>query len=124
MAERGAGAAGGIAFGLQVGCDAELTSGFELVQSWLDLENKIDKADLIITGEGCFDNSSLQGKGPGSLLISANEKGKKLKIISGKIGQDVMGKYDAHAISPTDMPLQEALAQGPELLQKKVRECI
>ena len=60
----GSGAAGGIGFGLNVACDSQYVAGFELVSSWLDLESKIAAADLILTGEGKIDLSSLNGKGP------------------------------------------------------------
>jgi glycerate kinase len=63
----GAGAAGGIAFGLMTAAGAKLLPGFDLVSAWLDLETKLAAADIVITGEGRFDESSLEGKGPGAV---------------------------------------------------------
>jgi glycerate kinase len=52
MAFPGAGAAGGIAFGLMAGTGARLLPGSSLVSTWLDLERRLAAADLVITGEG------------------------------------------------------------------------
>ena len=62
----GAGAAGGLSFGLMAGARARLLPGFELVSAWLGLDARIAAADIVITGEGCFDATSLSGKGPGA----------------------------------------------------------
>src|SRR5687768_14071265 len=67
----GAGAAGGIAFGLMTAADAQLVSGVDLVSAWLDLEARLASADVVITGEGRFDDSSLSGKGPGAVAARA-----------------------------------------------------
>lgn len=119
MAEKGAGAAGGIAFGLCVGCDAQLCSGFDLVEAWLDLNTKVNRADLLITGEGCFDPSSLQGKGPGSLLMDATAQGKAVAVFAGKIDETLTLPKGVHAtaISDPDLPLHQALQQGPANLE-------
>ena len=79
----GAGAAGGIAFGLMVAAGAKLVPGFDLVSDWLDLPARIAQADLIITGEGRFDATSLGGKGPGSLVREAQRLGKPAHVFSG-----------------------------------------
>lgn len=63
----GAGAAGGLGFGLSAFVGAELTPGFDLFASWAGLKDKIQKADLVITAEGSIDASSLMGKGVGGV---------------------------------------------------------
>lgn len=60
----GAGAAGGLGFGLLAFCDAEMTSGIEKVLSLIRLEDALPQADLVITGEGKMDGQSIQGKAP------------------------------------------------------------
>lgn len=123
MAQQGAGAAGGIAFGLSIGCDAQLCPGFELVDAWLKLKAKVKQADLIITGEGCFDQSSLHGKGPGSLLQDAAAQGKSVAVFAGKIADALTLPEGAQAtaISSPDLPLHQALQQGPALLERALR---
>ena len=53
----GAGAAGGIGYGLNLFYDVEFIPGFSLVKKWFDLESKIKNSDLILTGEGRFDKT-------------------------------------------------------------------
>ena len=65
--EPGTGAAGGLGFGLRRFLDAQLQSGFELFARHAELERRLDKIDLVITGEGAIDKSSLMGKGVGQI---------------------------------------------------------
>jgi len=124
MSDKGAGAAGGIAFGLTAGCDARLVPGFDLVTAWLGLEGKRKRADLVLTGEGRFDRSSLQGKGPGTVLQASLAEGQQVAVLAGALDEAASAelKDAAQAISPQDMPLEEALRRGPEMLQKALRE--
>ena len=55
---------------------AQLVPGWELVHDWLDLDRRIAAADLVLTGEGRFDTTSLSGKGPGALVATAAAVGK------------------------------------------------
>ena len=50
---------------------AQLVPGWALVHDWLDLDRRIGAADLVLTGEGRFDATSLSGKGPGALALAA-----------------------------------------------------
>lgn len=61
---QGAGAAGGLGFGLVAFCGARLMPGIECVLWAADFTVKAEKADLIITGEGKMDSQSLMGKVP------------------------------------------------------------
>jgi glycerate 2-kinase len=62
----GSGAAGGLGGGLAV-LGAKLRSGFELVADLLGLDAAIERADLVLTGEGRLDVTSFAGKVVGSL---------------------------------------------------------
>lgn len=119
----GAGAAGGAAFGLMLGLGGELTPGAELVFDWSSLDEKWQKADLVITGEGRFDASSLQGKGPGSLATLSIEGGKELLILAGSLGdlpRADLGTF-AQAISPKHLPLPEALAATADNIRAAIK---
>ena len=118
----GAGAAGGIAFGLMAALGARLLPGFELVSSWLDFEGRLASADVVVTGEGRFDDSSLQGKGPGALAKRALELGKRVHVFAGEVrlSQAVPGLM-THSVTPAGMPLAEALANAPGLLFSAVQ---
>ncbi len=125
--EAGSGAAGGISFGFKAALGARICPGFELVSGWLRLPQKVARADIILTGEGRFDASSLQGKGPGALPVMAANAGggKKIKIFAGSIGDGLeqllpegMNIGDLTAISDPRKPLDESLSQcGPNLFK-------
>jgi glycerate 2-kinase len=128
MNEPGSGAAGGFGFGMRCAFRARLTPGFELVREWLELDAKLARADLVITGEGSFDRSSLGGKGPGSLVRAAAADGKRCLVLAGRISLpfDEVQRLscEARAITPPGYPLAQALAEAREWLQKAVRESI
>ncbi|RPG82959.1 MAG: glycerate kinase [Coraliomargarita sp. TMED73] len=123
----GSGAAGGIGFGLKAACGAEFISGFDLVQSWLDLEMQVAISDLILTGEGCFDQSSLSGKGPYALLELAEKSGTPVCILPGSVGTGTLARLQVRypgtqvfPISPAGCSLEEALLNGPSNLARSV----
>lgn len=117
----GAGAAGGLAFGLMAAASAQLISGFDLVSAWLDLDSRLAAADIVITGEGRFDASSLQGKGPGALAARAVALGKVTHIFAGSITAAPVAGLTLHAITPPDTPLPDALRAASENLAASVR---
>ena len=114
----GSGAAGGIAFGLMATTDAELVPGFELVTSWLNLENKIKAADLIITGEGRFDQSSYEGKGPGTILQLAKKYNKITHVFAGEV--TAQKSSTIHQITEQGTPLADALKSTEVNLRKSI----
>ena len=105
----GAGAAGGISFGLMAAASAQLISGFDLVSAWLDLDSRLAAADLVLTGEGRFDASSLSGKGPGALAARAVALGKPVHVFAGAITAAPVPGLALHAITPPGTPLPAAL---------------
>jgi glycerate 2-kinase len=105
----GAGAAGGLPFGLMTAAHAKLLPGFDLVSAWLDLEAKIAAADLVITGEGRFDESSLSGKGPGAVAARAHALGKPVHVFAGQVTAAARDGLRLHAITPAGTLLAEAL---------------
>jgi glycerate kinase len=105
----GAGAAGGLPFGLMTATRAQLLPGFELVSAWLDLDRRIAAADLIVTGEGRFDPSSLSGKGPGAVAARGRDLGKSVHIFAGQVTAAAQAGLALHAITPPGTPLTEAL---------------
>jgi glycerate kinase len=107
----GTGAAGGLGFGLIVAARARLVPGFALVSEWLDLEARIAAADIVITGEGRFDATSLDGKGPGALVRRARELGRRAIVFAGAFDEKTTGAADFVAITPPDTPLARALAE-------------
>jgi glycerate kinase len=119
----GAGAAGGLGFGLMAFAGGKLTSGFELIAAQVGLAERIRQADLVFTGEGRLDDQSLQGKGPIGVAKLAKSLGKKVVGIAGSV-IDAPGLRDCFdlliAIKPTDMPLPEAMRRTDELIGQAI----
>lgn len=125
LSRAGAGAAGGIGAGLGIACGARNVSGFSLVRAWLDLDRKLARADWILTGEGTFDESSLEGKGPGVLVRNAASAQKRCLVLAGSIQLSPETRKDFPscefaAISPPDWSVEQAMAKGKDLLREAV----
>lgn len=71
----GAGAAGGLGYGFVSFLPASLEPGAEIVYGALGLEEKLERADVLITGEGRADAQSAMGKGPAAIAARAKAKG-------------------------------------------------
>jgi glycerate kinase len=67
--EPGAGAAGGLGFGLKAFLGARLVPGFKVFAAQAGLELHLNWADAVLTGEGKIDRSTLMGKGVGELAF-------------------------------------------------------
>jgi len=81
----GTGAAGGLSYGLVVGCAARITRGFQLLSELLGLDALLREVDWVLTGEGGLDIQTLSGKGPLELARQAAAHGKPVVAFAGKI---------------------------------------
>ncbi len=77
----GAGAAGGAAGGLLAALGAELVSGAELLARHVGLERLVEAADAVVTGEGCFDAQSAQGKIVSHVLQLCRARGRPCAVV-------------------------------------------
>jgi glycerate kinase len=121
----GAGAAGGLGFGLMSFCGAAIRSGFDLVAEMLDLEAAIERADMVITGEGALDEQTLEGKAPAGVARLARKLGKRVFAIVGRATQNpgVLQIFDGViALATPSIPGEEAMTRTKELLQARGRE--
>ena len=82
--EPGAGAAGGLGFGLLAFCGARLRRGVEVVMEAVDLRGRMDGADLVITGEGSLDAQSLYGKVPAGVIGLASLLSVPVAVLCGR----------------------------------------
>lgn len=80
----GAGAAGGLAGGLHAFLGAPIVPGFEIVAQVTRFAERLAAADLVITGEGSYDEQSLQGKVTGRVLEAARAAGRPAVIFAGR----------------------------------------
>jgi glycerate 2-kinase len=81
----GAGAAGGLGAAL-LALGARLTSGLGLVQALTGLDAALDQADLVVTGEGSFDDQSLRGKVVAGVAAGARDRGLPCLVLAGRSG--------------------------------------
>ena len=101
----GTGAAGGLSYGLLVGCGARISRGFEHLAKLLDLDSKLRGVDFVLTGEGRLDTQTLSGKGPLELARRARQSG-ATRVVA------FAGKIDPRALEG-DHPFQEAIQVSP-----------
>ena len=80
----GSGAAGGLAGGLAA-VGAQLEPGFDLVAEALDLDARVEGADLVVTGEGFVDDQSFDGKVVGGLIELGDELGVPVLVVAGDV---------------------------------------
>lgn len=80
---QGSGAAGGLGGGCAAFMNATIKKGIEMMFSVTEFDKHASSSDLIITGEGKLDRSSLQGKVVGGVLQRAKLHSKPLWIVCG-----------------------------------------
>ena len=121
----GAGAAGGLGFGLMSFCGATIRPGFDLIAEMLDLEAAIERADLVITGEGSLDNQTLEGKAPAGVAQLARKLGKRVFAIVGCATDEQAAReiFDGVLVlAQPPMTREQAMSRTQELLQERGRE--
>jgi len=79
----GSGAAGGLAGGLAA-LGATLLAGFDFVADTIELAERIEGADLVVTGEGFLDEHSFAGKAVGGVVELAEEAGVPVLVVVGE----------------------------------------
>ncbi|HKI95048.1 MAG TPA: glycerate kinase [Gemmatimonadales bacterium] len=106
-ARPGAGAAGGLGFGLLAFLDAELVPGAAWVLDQVGWADAVSRAALVVTGEGAFDATSSAGKLTGEVLTRAAAAGRPAALVAPTVRdapQDVVveqggGRWDEAALA-------------------------
>ena len=93
--EPGAGAAGGLGGGCDIFLGARLVSGIDYLIEEIALEQTIQQADIVLTGEGRLDDSSFQGKVVGRLIELVRKHAVKIYVIA---GESAIAVKDANAM--------------------------
>ena len=83
---RHGGAAGGLAGGLAA-VGATLRAGFDLVAEEVGLDDSLDGADLVVTGEGLLDDQSVDGKVVGGVIELAESFDVPVLVVVGAIAE-------------------------------------
>lgn len=120
----GAGAAGGLGYGLAVFLQARFESGGRLFAKLSGLESRIMASDLILSGEGAIDEQTLMGKGVGAVIEIARSAGKPVIGLGGVLKEPFISNpgrlegFTARAIVPRLATSAHAMANSSEFLQK------
>src|ERR1041384_1140925 len=123
--EAGAGAAGGLGFGLMSFCGATIRPGFDFVAAAVGLESKMKDVDVVITGEGSLDRQTLEGKTPAGVARTARNLGKRVFAMVGRASEDrqVQEMFDGvYQNARAGMSVKENMARAAELLRENARK--
>ena len=125
----GAGAAGGLGGGLIAFTNAWLMAGVDIVLDTVNLEAYLQDADLVITGEGSIDHSTIYNKAPVGVAARAKQRGIPVVAIAGSLGngfQDVRehGIDALAAITTAPMTLDEASERAAELIADSTEQAL
>ena len=119
--EAGTGAAGGLGYGLRCFAGARLEPGFALFSRYGKLLERLKKAQLVITGEGMIDSSTLMGKGVGEIGRLCREHNLPCIGLAGVLSDQEKAKTlftATHALTPELTTLDEAKSNGALWLER------
>lgn len=121
-AQPGSGAAGGMGAGLRYFTDASLLPGVGIVLDAVGFAGALERADLVITGEGCSDAQTAHGKAPVGVARLAREQGVPVICLSGGLGAggDQLLEQGIDAllgIVSGPMALEECMARAADLVE-------
>lgn len=125
--EKGAGAAGGLGFGMISFLGASLISGSECILTMTDFERKAKEADLVITGEGKMDFQSVMGKVP--FAVAKKSGGTKVIAVVG-LNEAKLSDIQANGISEVyetnyrHLPFREIKDRAEEMLRETAEKIL
>ncbi|MER7496522.1 glycerate kinase [Streptomyces pharetrae] len=118
----GAGAAGGIGYGaLLVG--ARFRAGIEVMLDVLGFAPALERADLVITGEGSLDEQTLHGKAPAGVAAAARAAGKEVVAVCGRLAlaPEVLGGAGirrAYPLTAVEPDVAKCIAEAGPILER------
>lgn len=118
----GAGAAGGLGYGLMTFCSARLESGFDCIASVLAAETHIIHSDIVITAEGSLDSQTLEGKTPIGVSKLARKHGRPVYALAGQVSdlEMLQTHFDGiDSILRDGISLDHATTHALELLEER-----
>ena len=119
----GAGAAGGTGFAALALLNAEIKPGIELILDLIDFDRRIAGADLVVTGEGSFDEQSLAGKAPVGVARAAARAGIPVVAVAGRLQLSVTRLREAgisggYALTALEPDVDRCIANAGPLLRR------
>lgn len=121
-ASPGAGAAGGIGFGAML-LGARFRPGIAVMLDVLGFAPALDRADLVITGEGSLDEQTLHGKAPAGVAAAARAAGKEVVAVCGRLAlpAEVLGRAGirrAYPLTDVEPDVAKCIADAGPILER------
>ncbi|MEU9635935.1 glycerate kinase [Streptomyces tendae] len=121
-ASPGAGAAGGIGFGAML-LGARFRPGIEVMLDVLGFAPALERADLVITGEGSLDEQTLHGKAPAGVAAAARAAGKEVVAVCGRLAlpAEVLGRAGirrAYPLTDVEPDVAKCIADAGPILER------
>ncbi|MET8216484.1 glycerate kinase [Streptomyces hirsutus] len=121
-ASPGAGAAGGIGYGALL-LGARFRPGIEVMLDVLGFAPALERADLVITGEGSLDEQTLHGKAPAGVAAAARAAGKEVVAVCGRLAlpPEALGRAGirrAYALTDLEPDVATCIAEAGPLLER------
>jgi len=125
---KGGGAAGGTASGLYGLINSKINNGFYILKKISGLEKIVRESNLVITGEGHFDNQSLNGKLPIRIAEITSKYRIPTIILTGKksVEEKKLKKLDfkVYCINPKKLSFEKAFKQTRKNISIKMTEIL
>ncbi len=121
-ASPGAGAAGGIGFGAML-LGARFRPGIEVMLDVLGFAPALERADLVITGEGSLDEQTLHGKAPAGVAAAARAAGKEVVAVCGRLAlpAEALGRAGirrAYPLTDVEPDVAKCIAEAGPILER------
>ncbi|MGW0560639.1 glycerate kinase [Streptomyces sp. NPDC003016] len=119
----GAGAAGGIGYGALIALGASFRPGIEVMLDVLGFAPALERATLVITGEGSLDAQTLHGKAPAGVAAAARAKNVEVIAVCGRLAlpPEVLGAAGirrAYALADLEPDPARSMAEAGPLLER------
>nr|WP_327732079.1 MULTISPECIES: glycerate kinase [unclassified Streptomyces] len=118
----GAGAAGGIGYGALI-LGARFRPGIEVMLDVLGFAKALEKATLVITGEGSLDEQTLHGKAPAGVAAAARAAGKEVVAVCGRLAlrPEALGRAGirrAYPLTDVEPDVERCIADPGPILER------
>lgn len=121
-ASPGAGAAGGIGYGALL-LGARFRAGIEVMLDVLGFAPALERADLVITGEGSLDEQTLHGKAPAGVAAAARAADKEVVAVCGRLAlpPEALGRAGirrAYALTEIEPDVAKCITDAGPILER------
>ncbi|WP_371330274.1 glycerate kinase [Streptomyces sp. TP-A0356] len=121
-ASPGAGAAGGIGYGALI-LGARFRPGIAVMLDVLGFARALERASLVITGEGSLDEQTLHGKAPAGVAAAARAAGKEVIAVCGRLAlpPEALGRAGirrAYPLTEEEPDVAKSIAQAGPILER------